>query len=220
MFLEEQHANMSKMRIYFVIVFLIGLGVLLVLYLTFYLSLQRTASERMFTFQLTTLIPFESLEFLASEARRKVNVILAEQQQGGKRGGGGSTGMKFNTEFQLGFSGLSNSTNGASGWLGVSTEDQSENSQRSSRAPTPLSAAVGVSKGTAAATTVTVSYTHLRAHETPEHLVCRLLLEKKKKIHNLPPISITAHNTPTSPCHLPTHSITHPYYHTTYLDLY
>src|SRR5678815_5638766 len=28
----------------------------------------------------------------------------------------------------------------------------------------------------------TVSYTHLRAHETPEHLVCRLLLEKKKKI--------------------------------------
>src|SRR5674536_382513 len=28
-----------------------------------------------------------------------------------------------------------------------------------------------------------VSYTHLRAHETPEHLVCRLLLEKKKT-HN------------------------------------
>eukprot|EP00658_Telonema_sp_P-2_P062652 TRINITY_DN51334_c0_g1_i1.p1 TRINITY_DN51334_c0_g1~~TRINITY_DN51334_c0_g1_i1.p1 ORF type:complete len:130 (-),score=55.27 TRINITY_DN51334_c0_g1_i1:17-406(-) len=27
-----------------------------------------------------------------------------------------------------------------------------------------------------------VSYTHLRAHETPEHLVCRLLLEKKNKI--------------------------------------
>src|SRR5674536_168757 len=26
-----------------------------------------------------------------------------------------------------------------------------------------------------------MSYTHLRAHETPEHLVCRLLLEKKKK---------------------------------------
>src|SRR5674536_382674 len=29
----------------------------------------------------------------------------------------------------------------------------------------------------------TVSYTHLRAHETPEHLVCRLLLEKQKN-HN------------------------------------
>ena len=30
-----------------------------------------------------------------------------------------------------------------------------------------------------------VSYTHLRAHETPEHLVCRLLLEKKKtKLYN------------------------------------
>ena len=28
--------------------------------------------------------------------------------------------------------------------------------------------------------TAAVSYTHLRAHETPEHLVCRLLLEKKK----------------------------------------
>src|SRR5674536_138441 len=26
----------------------------------------------------------------------------------------------------------------------------------------------------------TVSYTHLRAHETPEHLVCRLLLEKRQ----------------------------------------
>src|SRR5678815_72464 len=30
-------------------------------------------------------------------------------------------------------------------------------------------------------TIFSVSYTHLRAHETPEHLVCRLLLEKKKK---------------------------------------
>ena len=28
----------------------------------------------------------------------------------------------------------------------------------------------------------TVSYTHLRAHETRHDLVCRLLLEKKKKI--------------------------------------
>ena len=27
-----------------------------------------------------------------------------------------------------------------------------------------------------------VSYTHLRAHETPEHLVCRLLIEKKKQL--------------------------------------
>src|SRR5678816_3363944 len=36
-----------------------------------------------------------------------------------------------------------------------------------------------------------VSYTHLRAHETPEHLVCRLLLEKKKT----PPDAHTAHQT-------------------------
>ena len=28
-----------------------------------------------------------------------------------------------------------------------------------------------------------VSYTHLRAHETDSYLVCRLLLEKKKKHH-------------------------------------
>ncbi len=28
--------------------------------------------------------------------------------------------------------------------------------------------------------------THLRAHDTPEHLVCRLLLEKKKPIRALP----------------------------------
>ena len=26
-----------------------------------------------------------------------------------------------------------------------------------------------------------ISYTHIRAHETPEHLVCRLLIEKKKQ---------------------------------------
>src|SRR5665647_1863615 len=32
--------------------------------------------------------------------------------------------------------------------------------------------------------TVAVSYTHLRAHETDSYLVCRLLLEKKKKTHN------------------------------------
>ena len=29
-----------------------------------------------------------------------------------------------------------------------------------------------------------VSYTHLRAHETGRNLVCRLLLEKKKKQEN------------------------------------
>ena len=34
--------------------------------------------------------------------------------------------------------------------------------------------------------TISVSYTHLRAHETDSYLVCRLLLEKKKRtnIHN------------------------------------
>ena len=31
---------------------------------------------------------------------------------------------------------------------------------------------------------VPVSYTHLRAHETRHDLVCRLLLEKKKKKNN------------------------------------
>src|SRR5678815_1906499 len=35
-----------------------------------------------------------------------------------------------------------------------------------------------VSIGPAVGPTISVSYTHLRAHETPEHLVCRLLLEK------------------------------------------
>ena len=30
-----------------------------------------------------------------------------------------------------------------------------------------------------------VSYTHLRAHETVLDLVCRLLLEKKKSLHNM-----------------------------------
>ena len=35
--------------------------------------------------------------------------------------------------------------------------------------------------GAALATVASVSYTHLRAHETVLDLVCRLLLEKKKK---------------------------------------
>ncbi|CZR85109.1 hypothetical protein CDFC105_30003 [Clostridioides difficile] len=40
---------------------------------------------------------------------------------------------------------------------------------------------------------ISVSYTHLRAHETPEHLVCRLLLEKKK--HTTPHPPTTPHLT-------------------------
>eukprot|EP00658_Telonema_sp_P-2_P029928 TRINITY_DN22693_c0_g1_i1.p1 TRINITY_DN22693_c0_g1~~TRINITY_DN22693_c0_g1_i1.p1 ORF type:complete len:237 (-),score=28.37 TRINITY_DN22693_c0_g1_i1:49-759(-) len=38
-----------------------------------------------------------------------------------------------------------------------------------------------------------VSYTHLRAHETPEHLVCRLLLEKKKTKNTPIYLSIPLH---------------------------
>src|SRR5665648_341723 len=38
-----------------------------------------------------------------------------------------------------------------------------------------------VDKGVSAALFMAVSYTHLRAHETRHDLVCRLLLEKKKK---------------------------------------
>src|SRR5678816_4713462 len=37
-----------------------------------------------------------------------------------------------------------------------------------------------------------VSYTHLRAHETPEHLVCRLLLEKKKLLLLLAALAVLA----------------------------
>eukprot|EP00831_Metopus_contortus_P014699 TRINITY_DN16094_c0_g1_i3.p1 TRINITY_DN16094_c0_g1~~TRINITY_DN16094_c0_g1_i3.p1 ORF type:complete len:262 (-),score=27.37 TRINITY_DN16094_c0_g1_i3:29-814(-) len=36
-----------------------------------------------------------------------------------------------------------------------------------------------------------VSYTHLRAHETSLHLVCRLLLEKKKKNSTITPLTHT-----------------------------
>ena len=38
-----------------------------------------------------------------------------------------------------------------------------------------------ISHKTANTSFVAVSYTHLRAHETRGNLVCRLLLEKKKK---------------------------------------
>src|SRR5674536_390792 len=34
-----------------------------------------------------------------------------------------------------------------------------------------------------AQTSTSVSYTHLRAHETPEHLVCRLLLDNETPEH-------------------------------------
>src|SRR5678816_190943 len=37
--------------------------------------------------------------------------------------------------------------------------------------------ASGLSLHASLRTSMAVSYTHLRAHETPEHLVCRLLLE-------------------------------------------
>ena len=44
---------------------------------------------------------------------------------------------------------------------------------------------------------LTVSYTHLRAHETVLDLVCRLLLEKKKKTQDNMNLyyEITEHNT-------------------------
>ena len=41
---------------------------------------------------------------------------------------------------------------------------------------------VGMGNHTVVLSLVAVSYTHLRAHETPEHLVCRLLLEKKNTL--------------------------------------
>ena len=50
-----------------------------------------------------------------------------------------------------------------------------------------------------------VSYTHLRAHETPEHLVCRLLLEKKKQrvimdaVKRIATVSYTHLTLPTTP---------------------
>src|SRR5450756_2856472 len=55
----------------------------------------------------------------------------------------------------------------------------SRTSSRSTTTPT-CSATCRVS-----ASSTPVSYTHLRAHETRHDLVCRLLLEKKKKNKNL-----------------------------------
>eukprot|EP00831_Metopus_contortus_P027365 TRINITY_DN23022_c0_g1_i2.p1 TRINITY_DN23022_c0_g1~~TRINITY_DN23022_c0_g1_i2.p1 ORF type:complete len:232 (+),score=44.03 TRINITY_DN23022_c0_g1_i2:97-696(+) len=45
--------------------------------------------------------------------------------------------------------------------------------------------------------TDSVSYTHLRAHETSLHLVCRLLLEKKKKTTKIQHGKTTKKHTPT-----------------------
>eukprot|EP00658_Telonema_sp_P-2_P075440 TRINITY_DN64995_c0_g1_i1.p3 TRINITY_DN64995_c0_g1~~TRINITY_DN64995_c0_g1_i1.p3 ORF type:complete len:104 (-),score=16.67 TRINITY_DN64995_c0_g1_i1:12-323(-) len=55
--------------------------------------------------------------------------------------------------------------------------------QRPAQATVPVMwglANVVVSRDMEGRHVIAVSYTHLRAHETPEHLVCRLLLEKKK----------------------------------------
>src|SRR5450756_675575 len=45
----------------------------------------------------------------------------------------------------------------------------------------PISCRKGEIGPSGAVSTIAVSYTHLRAHETRHDLVCRLLLEKKKK---------------------------------------
>eukprot|EP00658_Telonema_sp_P-2_P077943 TRINITY_DN7181_c0_g1_i1.p1 TRINITY_DN7181_c0_g1~~TRINITY_DN7181_c0_g1_i1.p1 ORF type:complete len:281 (-),score=87.46 TRINITY_DN7181_c0_g1_i1:25-867(-) len=55
------------------------------------------------------------------------------------------------------------------------------NPPRGGGAIAPSKGIAGGKKATRQVRAVPVSYTHLRAHETPEHLVCRLLLEKKKK---------------------------------------
>src|SRR5678816_4147753 len=47
--------------------------------------------------------------------------------------------------------------------------------------PVPVSAGRAPMNDALRPSRTPVSYTHLRAHETPEQLVCRLLLEKKKK---------------------------------------
>ena len=54
----------------------------------------------------------------------------------------------------------------------------------------PDSCGIGVSAGYGivdciADSAAAVSYTHLRAHETDSYLVCRLLLEKKKKTKSI-----------------------------------
>src|SRR5450756_2341316 len=59
-------------------------------------------------------------------------------------------------------------------WIGVFTEDLERLADwlKACRVDTVAMEATGV---------YSVSYTHLRAHETRHDLVCRLLLEKKKK---------------------------------------
>src|SRR5680860_1612841 len=49
----------------------------------------------------------------------------------------------------------------------------------------PIIPAITEARSASAITNISVSYTHLRAHETDSYLVCRLLLEKKKKKKNL-----------------------------------
>src|SRR5678815_1171642 len=51
-------------------------------------------------------------------------------------------------------------------------------SKDNSRMPRPLFIRLASVPASQYDAPLAVSYTHLRAHETPEHLVCRLLLEK------------------------------------------
>src|SRR5450756_558753 len=56
-----------------------------------------------------------------------------------------------------------------------------EGVERTFQTHSPLIASIEVKRKGAVRRAKPVSYTHLRAHETRHDLVCRLLLEKKKK---------------------------------------
>src|SRR5450756_3151472 len=81
---------------------------------------------------------------------------------------------------------MKHATHAATKTMPTSNANSSQTRQRFSRSMSNnvqrVPALVFTAKGSPSSHSLTpVSYTHLRAHETRHDLVCRLLLEKKKK---------------------------------------
>jgi class 3 adenylate cyclase len=93
LYIESVSADFQLQSTQNLILFGIAFLAAVALYATILLNFQRTAQGRIFAFQLFTLIPFDDLQTLASDARRKANAIQKERDdQSGILGASGTVG--------------------------------------------------------------------------------------------------------------------------------
>eukprot|EP00658_Telonema_sp_P-2_P074345 TRINITY_DN63544_c0_g1_i3.p1 TRINITY_DN63544_c0_g1~~TRINITY_DN63544_c0_g1_i3.p1 ORF type:complete len:280 (+),score=58.20 TRINITY_DN63544_c0_g1_i3:77-916(+) len=101
-------------------------------------------------------------------------ISAMEARLGGVRGSASSSSSAVSNNLLLTLDKLFNPL--VQGMTDADTAHQDTNAEEGKE----TSANLTPEEGVAMRAFLPVSYTHLRAHETPEHLVCRLLLEKKK----------------------------------------